>query len=254
MTGRLDGKVALVTGGAQGLGADQVRGLLAEGAKVVFGDILGDAGGALERDLRDAGHGCAFTMMDVTREGDWQDALALAIRRFGRLDILVNNAGIVLKRAPIEVMDAGDWDRVMAVNARGVFLGCKHVIPVMRGQGGGSVINVSSLAAIGQAQIQEPAYAASKAAVARFTKVAATQHAHENIRFNSLHPGPIDGGMLRHSFAPDPEALAKRLTRIPMGRLGTVAEIVAGVIFLASDESTFMTGAELVIDGGATVQ
>ncbi len=249
---RLAGKVAFVSGGAQGLGADQVRGLIGEGAKVVFGDILEEEGRSLAQALGSTD--CDFVVQDVTREADWARALSRTIERFGRIDILVNNAGIVLKRGPIESLDEAAWDRLMAVNVKGVFLGTKHVIPLLRRQGGGSIINISSLAAIGQAEIQEPAYAASKAAVARFTKVTAAQHAHEKIRCNSLHPGPTDGGMLRHSFAPDPASLAKRLERVPMGRLGRVEEIVAGVVFLASDESAFMTGAELVIDGGASVQ
>jgi NAD(P)-dependent dehydrogenase (short-subunit alcohol dehydrogenase family) len=254
VAGRVQGKTAFVSGGAQGLGAYMVRGLLAQGARVVFGDILEEQGCILEAELHARGFGCAFVRLDVTREDGWSEALARAQELFGSVDILVNNAGIVLKREPVEAIAGEDWDRLMAVNVKGVFLGIKQVIPLMRRQGGGSIINVSSLAAIGQAEIQEPAYAASKAAVARFTKVVAAQHAHENIRCNSLHPGPVDGGMLRHSFAPDPLALAKRLTRVPMGRLGTIEEIVAGVTFLASDESSFMTGSELVIDGGCAVQ
>jgi len=252
--GRLAGKVALVSGGASGLGADQVRGLAEEGAHVVFGDILEADGLALVGALREAGHSANFLRLDVTREDDWQAAVALTLEAHGRLDVLVNNAGIVLSRAPIEERSAADWDRVMGVNAKGVFLGTKHAIPAMRAGGGGSIINISSLAALGQAQIQEPAYAASKGAVTVFTKVTAAQHAHENIRCNSLHPGPTDGGMLKKTFAPSAEAIARRLERVPMGRLGRPAEIVAGVIFLASDESSFVTGAELVIDGGAVAQ
>jgi cyclopentanol dehydrogenase len=250
----LAGKVALVTGGATGLGADQVKGLLAEGAKVVFGDILDAAGAALEAELRLQDCPARYVRLDVTREQDWRQAVDLARQVYGRLNVLVNNAGIVLPRASIEDRTGEEWDRVMAVNAKGVFLGIKHVIPEMRAAGGGSIINISSLAALGQAQIQEPAYAASKGAVTVFTKVAATQHAHENIRCNSIHPGPMDGGMLRKTFAPDPAAIAKRLERVPMGRLGRPDEIVAGVVFLASDEAAFMTGAEMVIDGGAIVQ
>jgi 3alpha(or 20beta)-hydroxysteroid dehydrogenase len=251
---RLAGKVALVTGGASGLGADQVRGLLTEGARVVFGDIQDAAGAELQGELRGSGLVATYTRLDVTQEEDWRRAITLTLAEHGRLDVLVNNAGIVLPRNRIEERTVEEWDRVMAVNVRGVFLGIKHAIPAMRAGGGGSIVNISSLAALGQAQIQEPAYAASKGAVTVLTKVAATQHAHENIRCNSLHPGPTDGGMLRKTFAPDPAAIAKRLERVPMGRLARVEEIVAGVIFLASDEAAFMTGAELVIDGGATVQ
>ena len=251
--GRLRGKVALITGGASGLGADQVRGLLNEGANVVFGDILDDQGRQLEQACRRDFEHASYQRLNVTSETDWSEALDAICNRYGRLDILINNAGIILPKALIENRLASEWDRVMSINVKGVFLGLKHAIPAMRPTGG-SIINISSIAAIGQAQLQEPAYAASKAAVRQLTKVAATQHAHENIRCNSLHPGPIDGGMFRHTFAPDPDALARRLTRVPMGRLGRIEEIVAGVVFLASDESSFMTGAELVIDGGALAQ
>jgi 3alpha(or 20beta)-hydroxysteroid dehydrogenase len=139
------------------------------------------------------------------------------------------------------------------VNLRSVFLGTKYAIPEMRRNGGGSIVNISSLAGIGQSAFQEPAYATSKAAVRMLSKVTATQHAHEKIRCNSLHPGPTDGGML-HRFLPDPAALEQRLKRVPLGRLARVEEITAGVIFLASDESSYMTGSELVIDGGALAQ
>jgi cyclopentanol dehydrogenase len=252
--GRLSDKIVLITGGARGLGTDQVWGLLAAGATVIFGDILDAEGAALEQACRDAGQNASYRRLDVTSEDDWASSIHAILEKHERLDVLVNNAGIVLQKAKIEERSAADWDRLMAINLKGTFLGLKYTIPAMRAGGGGSIINISSIAAMGQAQLQEPAYAASKAAVRQLTKVAATQHAHENIRCNSLHPGPIDGGMLRHTFAPDPESLARRLKRVPMGRLGHVAELVAGVLFLASDESSFMTGAELVIDGGALAQ
>ena len=163
----------------------------------------------------------------------------------------MNNAGIVINRVPIEERTVEEWDRVQAVNSRGVFLGTKHAIPAMRDSGGGSIINICSVAGYGQSTTQEPAYAASKGAVRIFSKVTATQHAKDNIRSNAIFPGPIDTEMV-HAAMSDPKALAERLTRVPMGRLGLVKEIVAGVIFLASDESSYMTGGELVIDGGAT--
>ena len=252
MSGRLEGKVAIVTGAAKGLGAAQARGLLAAGAVVLLADVLEVEGRALTEELTRAGLQAAFAPLDVTSEAGWRAAIALVLTRFGKLDILVNNAGISLQRTPIEELDADDWDRVMAVNLRGPFLGMKYVIPAMRSNGGGSIVNISSTAGIGQSQLQEPAYAASKGGIRLLTKVVGTQHAHENIRCNSLHPGPIDGGMLHDRFTP--EALARRLTRVPMGRLGRIEEIVAGVIFLASDESSYMTGAELVLDGGAVAQ
>ena len=144
-----------------------------------------------------------------------------------------------------------EWDRIQAVNSKGVFLGAKHSIPAMRRAGGGSIVNICSVAGFGQATTQEPAYAASKGAVRVLSKVIATQHAKDNIRSNAIFPGPIDTEMI-HQAMSDPKALAERLGRVPLGRLGTIDEIVSGVIFLASEESSYMTGGELVIDGGAT--
>jgi cyclopentanol dehydrogenase len=251
--GRLSGKVVLVSGAARGLGAEQALACAKEGARVIFGDLADDEGRQVEAAIRAAGGEAHYLHLDVTREEEWRSAIRETLSRFGKLDVLVNNAGIVIKKVPIEERTVEEWDQVMAVNVRGVFLGTKHVIPEMRRAGGGSIVNISSLAGIGQSQLQEPAYATSKAAVRMLSKVTAAQHAHENIRCNSLHPGPTDGGML-HRFLPDPKALEERLKRVPMGRLARVEEIVAGVIFLASDESSYMTGAELVIDGGALAQ
>ena len=191
--------------------------------------------------------------LDVTNEADWKSAVQTATGRFGKLDILVNNAAIVIPRVAIEDRTVEEWDRVMAVNARGVFLGTKHAIPAMRRAGGGSIVNISSVAGIGQSLHQEPAYAASKGAIRIFTKVTASQHAQDRIRCNSVHPGPIDTDML-HSAMPDPDVLKKRLARVPLGRMGTVPEIVTVVLYLASDDSAYMTGSELVIDGGALAQ
>lgn len=250
---RLQNKVALITGAAGGLGAAQAQALAKEGARVVFGDLADADGSKLEEAIRASGGEAHYMHLDVAREEDWIAAVLATEQRYGKLDVLVNNAGIVIPRVSIEKRTVEEWDRVMAVNVRGVFLGTKHAIPAMRRAGGGSIVNISSLAGIGQSALQEPAYATSKAAVRMLSRVTATQHAHENIRCNSLHPGPTDGGML-HRFLPDPDALKERLKRVPLGRLARVEEIVAGVIFLASDESSYMTGSELVIDGGALAQ
>ncbi|MBU6257671.1 MAG: SDR family oxidoreductase [Burkholderiales bacterium] len=247
--GRLQAKTALITGAAGGIGAAIARRFAGEGARVVLSD------------RPDAGQvACAATLpqalalgLDVTSEDDWAAAMSFVRERCGRLDILVNNAGLVAPPAPIEARSVDDWERVMAVNARGVFLGTKHAIPLMRAGGGGAIVNISSLAAIGQSGIMDALYAASKGAVRIFTKVTAAQHAHEGIRCNSVHPGPIDSEMLRGVWS-DPALIERRLSRIPMGRLGRSEEVAAAVLYLASDEAAYTTGVELAIDGGALVQ
>ena len=249
--GRLDGKVALVSGGARGQGAAEARVFAAEGAKVVFGDLRDDEGAAVEAEIRAAGGEATYLHLDVTQEDQWQAAVAKAVDCYGGLQILVNNAGIVIPRARIEDRTVEEWDLVQAVNVKGVFLGTKHAIPVMRACGGGSIINIASVAGFGQSTTQEPAYAASKGAVRIFSKVTATQHAKDKIRCNTIFPGPIDTEMI-HAAMSDPKVLAERLSRVPLGRLGTIDEIVAAVMFLASDDSAYMTGGEMVIDGGAT--
>jgi cyclopentanol dehydrogenase len=247
---RLADKVALISGGAQGQGAAEARAFANEGATVVFGDILDAEGQAVAAEIQAGGGDAHYRHLDVTSEADWQGAVDFATERFGRLDILINNAAVFIPRVPIEERTAEEWDRVMSVNAKGVFLGTKFAIPAMRASGGGSIVNISSIAGIGQSAHQEPAYAASKGAIRIFSKVTATQHAVDKIRCNSVHPGPVDTAMFRQAFA-DPDALAKRLARVPLNRAGTIEEIVAGVLFLASDESSYVTGTELIMDGGA---
>ena len=248
--GKLDGKVALISGGARGQGAAEVMLFVEEGARVVFGDVRDDEGKQIEAKAQEAGGDAVYVHLDVTSEEDWKRAIEKASSDFGKLDILVNNAGIIIPKVAIEDRTVDEWDRVMNVNAKGVFLGVKHAIPAMRKAGGGSIINISSVAGIGQSLHQEPAYAASKGAVRIFTKVTATQHAADNIRCNSVHPGPIDTSMV-HEAMSDPEVLANRLKRVPMGRMGTADEIGKAVLFLASDDSSYITGTELVVDGGA---
>src|SRR5262245_44943268 len=251
--GKLDGKVGLISGGARGQGAAEARRFTEEGARVVFGDVRDAEGKAVEDAIRAAGGDAVYVHLDVADEADWRRAVETATSRYGRLDVLINNAGIVIPRVPIDQRTVEEWDRVMAVNARGVFLGTKHAIPAMRKTGGGSIVNISSVAGIGQSLHQEPAYAASKGAVRIFTKVTASQHAADKIRCNSVHPGPIDTEML-HSAMRDPAVLGRRLERVPLGRMGTIDEVVAVVLFLASDDSSYMTGSEIVVDGGALAQ
>ena len=248
--GKLDGKVALISGGARGQGAAEARLFAQEGGKVVLADILDAQGQQVEAEINELGGDALYIHLDVTSESDWQNAVQATVAKYGKLDILVNNAAIIIEKAAIEDRAASDWDRVFEVNAKGVFLGTKHSIPEMRKAGGGSIVNISSVAGIGQSLHQEPAYAASKGAVRIFSKVTASQHAADGIRCNSVHPGPIDTDMLANAMG-DEARLQDRLERVPMRRMGSVDEIAKGVLYLASDDSSYVTGSELVIDGGA---
>lgn len=249
---RLENKVALISGGARGMGAVEARLFAREGAKVVIGDILEEEGRQTETDINEDGGDCLFVRLDVTSETDWQQAVSTTVARFGKLDILVNNAGVVAW-GNLEDTTSQEWDRVMEVNAKGVFLGTKAAIPEMRKAGGGSIINISSISGlIGQDSIQ-PVYNASKGAVRLLTKAAAIQYAREGIRVNSVHPGSVATPMTAARRA-DPELYQLSLSRIPLGRVAQPEEIAYGVLYLASDESSFVTGSELVIDGGFTAQ
>lgn len=252
--GRITGKSAIVTGGAQGIGAAISERFCAEGAVVYIADTAEAAGEDLAARLREQGGDARFLHLDVVDEGSWRTAIAKASSDTGRIDILVNNAGIALGILPIAERDVLDWDRVMAVNVRGVFLGVKHALPFMIRGGGGAIVNMSSAAALGQWQTMEAAYAASKAAVHVFTKATGTQYAGEGIRCNTVHPGPIETDMAREILGADPDVLARRLARVPMRRLGRTDEVAAAVLFLASDEASYITAAQISVDGGATAQ
>jgi len=199
-----------------------------------------------------AGGQAEYIHLDVTNEGDWTEAVNLAVTRFGKLDILVNNAGVG-GGSRIEDTTVKEWDHVMDVNAKGVFLGTRAVIPAMRRAGGGSIVNISSQLGLVGTDISSPQYQASKGAVRLLTKTTAMQYAREGIRANSVHPGPILTPMTERRRA-DPEHYKLMLSRIPLGRFGEPDEVAYGVLYLASDESTFVTGSELVIDGGWTAQ
>jgi NAD(P)-dependent dehydrogenase (short-subunit alcohol dehydrogenase family) len=250
--GRLDGKVALISGGAKGQGAAHARMMTQEGAKVVFGDILDAEGRQVESEIRAAGGDATYVHLNVTSEADWQAAVARTEELYGKLNVLVNNAGILI-RSSIEETTEDDFDRIMAVNVKGVFMGVKFAIPAMRRAGGGSIINISSTAGLVGSPGETAAYSATKGSVRLFTKSIAVQHASENIRCNSIHPGPIETDMIKDTLS-DPERWAERLRRLPLQRAGKPEDIAYGVIYLASDESSFVTGAELVIDGGTTAE
>lgn len=249
--GRLTGKTALVTGGARGMGAAQARLLAHEGATVVIADILDDEGLGQVGLIEKSGGRATYRHLDVSEESDWIEAVDSAVEMMGGLHVLVNNAGIG-QRLSIEETSEELWDRVMAVNARGPFLGVKHSIPHMRRAGGGSVINISSIAGI-VAGGTSAVYHASKAAVRLFTKAAALQLAPYGIRVNSIHPGDVITPMTAAYFA-DPANVEDRIRKTPLGRIGTPEDVAQAVLFLASDESSYMTGAELVLDGGRTAQ
>jgi NAD(P)-dependent dehydrogenase (short-subunit alcohol dehydrogenase family) len=249
---RLEGKVALISGGSQGMGAYEAELFVQEGAKVVVGDVREDEGRALVEKIAEGGGDAVFVRLDVTSETDWAAAVQEALTRYGKLDVLVNNAG-VSARGSIEETSVEDWDRVMDINAKGVFLGTRTAIPEMRKAGGGSIINISSqLGLVGMGE-SSPQYQASKGAVRIFTKSTAIQYAADGIRANSVHPGPVITPMTEARRS-DAEVQKMMISRIPLGRYGESADVAYGVLYLASDESSFVTGSELVIDGGWTAQ
>jgi cyclopentanol dehydrogenase len=249
---RLSDKVALISGGARGMGAVEAQLFAREGAKVVLGDVLEIEGKKVEEQIRAAGGEATFVRLDVTSEGDWAQAVATAERLYGRLHVLVNNAGIGGGRR-IEDTTLAEWERTMAVNSTGVFLGTRAAIPVMRRAGGGSIVNISSQLGLVGTDHSSPQYQASKGAVRLLTKATAIQYAKDGIRANSVHPGPIVTPMTEARRA-DPEVYRTMVSRIPLGRYGQPEEVALGVLYLASDESAFVTGSELVIDGGWTAQ
>ena len=247
--GRLDGKVALVSGGSGGLGAAISRLFAAEGARVVVGDVRDAAGAEVASAIGAAGGHARFVHLDVTSERDWRDAVAAAVSGHGRLDVLVNNAGI-WRGGRVEETSVEHWDAVNDVNSKGVFLGTRAAIPAMRAGGGGSIVNVSSISGI-VGNPRTSAYAASKGAIRVFTKATAIQYAPDGIRANSIHPGPIDTDLLAQVV----ESLEiEEFAPAPLGRVGKAEDVAYGALYLASDESSFVTGSELVIDGGATAE
>ena len=248
---RLEGKAALITGAAGDAGAAQARLFAREGAGVLVTDVREEQGEALAADIARSGGRASFFRLDVSDEENWRKAVRECVVRFGYLNVLVNNAGVVHTAPLLEITD-GEWERVMGVNAKGAFLGTKHAIPAMVEAGGGSIVNISSTSGL-LGGGRGPAYGTSKGAVRTFTKYAAVQHARDGIRSNSVHPGPFESEMISDILS-SPEVLAASTARIPMGRLGNVRDVAYAALFLASDESSYVTGSELVIDGGMTAQ
>ncbi len=248
MPGRLDGEVAIITGAARGQGEAEARMFTREGAKVMLTDILDEQGEAVAQEI---GNAARYIHLDVSQEDQWQKAIGETVETFGKLTILINNAGIGLKedfgveQTPLDV-----WNKVLAVNLTGAFLGMKYAIPAMREAGHGSIVNISSIAGIvGGGGL--PAYHASKGGLRLLTKTAAIQYAKEKIRVNSIHPGGVDTAILD----PFGEKWKQRAAKWhPVGRIAESDEIAYGVLYLASKESTFVTGTELIIDGGVTAQ
>ena len=238
---RMEGKVAIVTGGARGIGEAIARLFTAEGCCVTIGDIRAEEGLKVAKEITEAGGRARFITLDVTKEEDWHAAIETTVKEFGKLNVLVNNAGIFSAEV-VDETSLETWEQSMAVHATGPFIGTKLAIPEMKKAGGGSIVNMSSAFGI-VASYEAAAYTASKGALRILTKATAAQYGRFNIRANSIHPGPIDTGM----------SGTRTLHDLPMGRMGRPEEIAEGAVYLASDQSSFVTGIELPIDGGRIV-
>jgi 3(or 17)beta-hydroxysteroid dehydrogenase len=265
---RLDGKVAFISGAARGIGAATARLMVEAGAKVAIGDVLDERGRETAQAIGGADGGAIYQHVDVTREEDWTASIAATVSRFGGLDILVNNAGLFLGKG-IEEASLEDWHRLCAVNLTGVFLGTKHALPALRERArhsshGSAIVNLASVAGLVGSQL-DPLYSMTKGGVTLFTKSAALEFARKGyrIRVNSIHPGLIQTDMGEQTFVSrarnlgsnDVDAVRQQaMSRHPIGRLGVPDDIAKGIVFLASDDAGFMTGAGLVVDGGSTAQ
>ena len=245
---RLEGKVAIVTGAASGMGAATARRFAREGASVVIADMLEDEGRAVAQQIVTANGVGVFMQLDVANEANWKAVVDATLAKYGKLDILVNNAGIS-GSAVTDVLDTAMWDKLMEVNGRGTFLGVKFAVPAMKAAGGGSIVNLSSISGVvGQNRIHV-GYNASKGAVRTLTKSAAVQFGADKIRVNSIHPGLMPA-MRTSGATADPGFRAAMLKSVPLGRSGESDEVANAILFLASDEASYITGAELYVDGG----
>ena len=243
-------KVVMITGAGGGLGSEMARVLSRNGAKVWLLDLDEEKGRAAADGIQAAGGSAWFIKADVTSEEDWNHAVRLAAETCGRLDVLVNNAGINIRK-PVEEMSMDEWCTMMKVNTGSAFLGCKYAIPVMREQGGGAIINTSSVCGLIGHKYTPEAYTASKGAVTMLTKAIASRYAKDGIRCNSIHPSTVDTPFVQILFK-DPQRKAERLGEVPLGRLATAADVANAVLYLASEEASFINGVALPVDGGVT--
>ena len=247
----VSGKTILITGGAGGLGFAMTEVLLKNKANVVMLDVAADAGNKKLEDLKQAGYDAvSFMQIDVTKEEDWKRVVDASVERYGRIDVLVNNAGINIRK-PIEEMNISEWNTMMSVNTGSVFLGCKYVIPIMKKQGGGAIINTSSVCGLVGHKYTPEAYTASKGAVTLLTKAVASRYARFGIRCNSIHPSTVDTPLVQTLFK-DPARKAERLGEVPLGRLCSVQDVANAVLFLSGDEAAFINGLAMTVDGGVT--
>ena len=250
--GRLENKVALITGGAGGMGMVASQLFAAEGARVVLTDVSDDAGEQVAEEIRAGGGEATFVHADVSRETDAKSMVETAVETYGGLSILYNNAGVMLDDdGSVDSTDESIWDTTLAINVKGVAHGCKYGIPAMIESGGGSVINVASFVAWMGAATSQTAYTASKGAVLAMTREIAVEYARKGVRCNALCPGPIETQLLL-ALLSDEQKKQRRFVHIPMGRLGHAEELAKAALFLASDDSSYMTGASLIVDGGIT--
>ncbi len=247
---RLEGKIALITGGALGLGAAIAKRFAEEGAFVFIGDLNTEAGAETVNAVNAKGGKAFFVRLDVASEESWTAALDSVIREAGKLDILVNNAGINI-REPIEEMKAENLDTMLAVNVKGPFLGCKHTIPLFRKNGGGSIINMSSVCGLVGHRYTTEAYTVTKGAVTLLTKTVAVRHAKDNIRSNCLNPSTVDTPLVQELFKV-PGKKEERIGEVPLGRLATANDVANAALFLASDEAAFINGVAFPVDGGTS--
>ena len=249
---RLDGKVALITGGASGMGAVASRLFASEGASVVLTDVADDAGEAVAAEIETTGGRALYVHSDASDEADAEAMVKAAVDRFGGLHVLYNNAGVMMSQdGSVTETDASIWDTTLDINVKGVAFGCKYGVPAMIASGGGSIINVASFVAWVGAATSQTAYTSSKGAVLAMTREIAVEYARRGIRCNALCPGPIETPLLMQLLS-DEQRRQRRLVHIPMGRLGRAEELARAALFLASDDASYMTGASLIVDGGLT--